>query len=91
MTYNLVNSFSLEEVNEPAHAVAQGLRSVSASSMLCGWFVDAPHSPYLLSDAEPSPFVIGEHLVASSSKIIAIDKVKSGLLFPPLFQLNGIY
>jgi hypothetical protein len=32
-------------------------------------------SPYLLPDAEPSPFEIGEHLVASSSKIIVIDKV----------------
>lgn len=32
-------------------------------------------SPYLLPDAEPSPYEIGEHLVASSSKIIVIDKV----------------
>ena len=39
--YNLVNSFSLEEVDEPAHAAAQGLRSVSASLMLYGWFADA--------------------------------------------------
>ncbi|KAH7927010.1 hypothetical protein BV22DRAFT_1007877 [Leucogyrophana mollusca] len=36
--------------------------------------------PYLLKDASPSPFVIGEHVVASSSKLIAIDKLLADIL-----------
>ena len=37
-------------------------------------------SPYLLPDAEPSPFTLGEHVVAGSSKLIAIDKLLADLL-----------
>ena len=37
-------------------------------------------SPYLLDDASPSPYVIGEHIVASSSKLVAIDKILSDIL-----------
>jgi hypothetical protein len=37
-------------------------------------------SPYLLEDASPSPYVIGEHIVASSSKLIVIDKILSDIL-----------
>ena len=37
-------------------------------------------SPYMLDDAEPSPYTIGEHLVASSSKFIVIDKILSDIL-----------
>ncbi|KAL4063586.1 P-loop containing nucleoside triphosphate hydrolase protein [Scleroderma yunnanense] len=36
--------------------------------------------PYLLQDASPSPYVIGEHIVASSSKFIVIDKILSDVL-----------
>ncbi|EIN05640.1 hypothetical protein PUNSTDRAFT_145612 [Punctularia strigosozonata HHB-11173 SS5] len=36
--------------------------------------------PYLLPDAEPSPIVIGEHLVAASSKLIMIDKLLADVL-----------
>jgi SWI/SNF-related matrix-associated actin-dependent regulator of chromatin subfamily A member 5 len=38
------------------------------------------HSPYLLPDAEPSPFLIGEHIVAGSSKLVAIDKLLADIL-----------
>lgn len=31
-------------------------------------------------DAEPSPYYIGEHLVSSSSKLIAIDKILKDIL-----------
>ncbi|KAF8554251.1 hypothetical protein OG21DRAFT_1497134 [Imleria badia] len=36
--------------------------------------------PYLLEDASPSPYIIGEHIVASSSKLIVIDKILSDIL-----------
>ncbi|KAH9924947.1 P-loop containing nucleoside triphosphate hydrolase protein [Amylocystis lapponica] len=36
--------------------------------------------PYLLPDAEPDPFVIGEHLVASSSKLVVLDKLLADIL-----------
>lgn len=34
----------------------------------------------MLEDASPSPYVIGEHIVASSSKLIVIDKILSDIL-----------
>ncbi|KAJ6611468.1 P-loop containing nucleoside triphosphate hydrolase protein [Mycena sp. CBHHK59/15] len=37
-------------------------------------------SPYLISDAEPEPYEIGEHVVASSSKLIVIDKILAEVL-----------
>ena len=37
-------------------------------------------SPYLLQDASPLPYVIGEHIVASSSKLTVIDKILSDIL-----------
>ncbi|KAH7882573.1 P-loop containing nucleoside triphosphate hydrolase protein [Phlebopus sp. FC_14] len=36
--------------------------------------------PYLLADAPPTPYVVGEHIVASSSKLIVIDKILSDIL-----------
>ncbi|EGO28787.1 hypothetical protein SERLADRAFT_434683 [Serpula lacrymans var. lacrymans S7.9] len=36
--------------------------------------------PYLLKDASPSPYQIGEHIVASSSKLIVIDKILADVL-----------
>ncbi|KAG2030306.1 SNF2 family N-terminal domain-containing protein, partial [Suillus americanus] len=36
--------------------------------------------PYMLKDASPSPYIIGEHVVASSSKLIVIDKVLADTL-----------
>jgi len=42
--------------------------------------VDPLFSPYILQDAEPSPYTIGEHLVASSSKLIVIDKILGDIL-----------
>lgn len=36
--------------------------------------------PYLLPNAEPEPYQIGEHLVAASSKLIVIDKLLEDLL-----------
>ncbi|KAK2463894.1 hypothetical protein APHAL10511_004066 [Amanita phalloides] len=36
--------------------------------------------PYLLPNASPEPYTIGEHLVAASSKIIAIDKLLADIL-----------
>ncbi|KAF9241300.1 P-loop containing nucleoside triphosphate hydrolase protein [Melanogaster broomeanus] len=36
--------------------------------------------PYLLKDAAPFPYDISEHIVASSSKLIAIDKILSDIL-----------
>lgn len=37
-------------------------------------------SPYLLKHAEPDPYINGEHLVASSSKLIVIDKLLADVL-----------
>jgi len=37
-------------------------------------------SPYTLRDAEPDPYTIGEHVVASSSKLIVIDKILGDIL-----------
>ena len=34
----------------------------------------------MLQDAEPSQYTIGEHIVASSSKFIAIDKILGDIL-----------
>ncbi|KAF8063974.1 P-loop containing nucleoside triphosphate hydrolase protein [Lyophyllum atratum] len=36
--------------------------------------------PYLLPNAEPEPYGIGEHVVSSSSKVIAIDKILAEIL-----------
>ncbi|KAG5642277.1 hypothetical protein DXG03_003054 [Asterophora parasitica] len=36
--------------------------------------------PYLLPSAEPEPYEIGEHVVTSSSKLIAIDKILADIL-----------
>ncbi|KAH8093223.1 P-loop containing nucleoside triphosphate hydrolase protein [Cristinia sonorae] len=36
--------------------------------------------PYLLPDAEPTPFVLGEHIVASSAKLTLVDKLLADLL-----------
>ncbi|KAI0945925.1 hypothetical protein AcV7_010039 [Taiwanofungus camphoratus] len=36
--------------------------------------------PYLLADAEPDPYIIGEHLVASSSKLMVVDKLLADIL-----------
>lgn len=36
--------------------------------------------PYLLRDSEPDPYYIGEHIVASSTKVIAVDKILKDLL-----------
>uniref|UniRef100_A0A0W0G9B7 Helicase C-terminal domain-containing protein n=1 Tax=Moniliophthora roreri TaxID=221103 RepID=A0A0W0G9B7_MONRR len=36
--------------------------------------------PYCLRDAEPDPYQIGEHVVASSSKLICIDKILADVL-----------
>ncbi|KAF8545812.1 hypothetical protein OG21DRAFT_1502152 [Imleria badia] len=36
--------------------------------------------PYLLEDASPSPYAIGEHIIASSSKLVVIDKILSDIL-----------
>lgn len=41
---------------------------------------DQYRSPYLLPDAEPEPYFVGEHVVASSSKIVAIDKILADIL-----------
>jgi hypothetical protein len=37
-------------------------------------------SPYLLPDAEPEPYAVGEHLVVASSKLIVIDKLLADVL-----------
>ncbi|KZT67879.1 hypothetical protein DAEQUDRAFT_766836 [Daedalea quercina L-15889] len=36
--------------------------------------------PYLLPNAEPEPYAIGEHLVASSSKLVVLDKLLADIL-----------
>ena len=36
--------------------------------------------PYLLPNAEPEPYAIGEHLVASSSKLMLLDKLLADIL-----------
>ncbi|KIM89720.1 hypothetical protein PILCRDRAFT_812522 [Piloderma croceum F 1598] len=36
--------------------------------------------PYLLRDAMPEPYQLGEHIIASSSKLIAIDKLLADIL-----------
>ncbi|KAJ7492086.1 P-loop containing nucleoside triphosphate hydrolase protein [Mycena latifolia] len=36
--------------------------------------------PYMIDDAEPDEYEIGEHLVAASSKLIAIDKILADVL-----------
>jgi hypothetical protein len=37
-------------------------------------------SPYLLRDAMPEAYQLGEHIIASSSKVIAIDKLLADIL-----------
>jgi hypothetical protein len=37
-------------------------------------------SPYLLRDAMPESYDLGEHIIASSSKLIAIDKLLADIL-----------
>lgn len=34
----------------------------------------------MLQDAEPTPYTIGEHVVASSSKLVVIDKILGDIL-----------
>lgn len=51
-----------------------------ASSRGCSGDEYSATSPYLLPDAEPMPYEIGEHIVASSSKLIAIDKILADIL-----------
>ncbi|KAF8884532.1 P-loop containing nucleoside triphosphate hydrolase protein [Infundibulicybe gibba] len=36
--------------------------------------------PYLLPNAEPNPYHLGEHIVAASSKLITIDKILADIL-----------
>ncbi|KAF5368290.1 hypothetical protein D9757_010533 [Collybiopsis confluens] len=36
--------------------------------------------PYAIRDVEPEPYFLGEHIVASSSKLIAIDKILADIL-----------
>ena len=76
----LISRSSLETVDEPPHPVENGLRSVSTG--IVHKFSDrlTLFSPYILQDAEPSPYVIGEHLVASSSKLVVIDKILGDIL-----------
>ncbi len=52
----------------------------SVSCFLLSYDNNTASSPYLLADAEPEPYYIGEHLVASSSKLVAIDKLLTDLL-----------
>jgi len=60
------------------------LRQVCDQSVISYFFcipmLNSQHSPYLLPDVEPSPFIIGEHIVAGSSKLIAIDKILADTL-----------
>lgn len=37
-------------------------------------------SPYMIGDAEPEQYEIGEHIVAASSKLMAIDKILADVL-----------
>ena len=37
-------------------------------------------SPYLITNAEPEPFMNGKHLVAASSKLMVIDKLLADIL-----------
>ena len=37
-------------------------------------------SPYILPDAEPTPYALGEHLVMSSSKLMVVDKILKDVL-----------
>jgi hypothetical protein len=37
-------------------------------------------SPYLLPNAEPTPYSAGEHIITASSKMIAIDKLLADIL-----------
>ena len=45
-----------------------------------GIHVRAFASPYLLPDAEPTPYSLDEHIVASSSKLIVVDKLLKDIL-----------
>ncbi|KAI0344484.1 hypothetical protein BDW22DRAFT_1412345 [Trametopsis cervina] len=36
--------------------------------------------PYLIPDVEPDPYINGEHVVASSSKLVLVDKLLSDIL-----------
>ena len=37
-------------------------------------------SPYLLPNAEPSPYALGEHVPAASSKLVFLDKLLADIL-----------
>ncbi|KAG6884032.1 hypothetical protein C0993_001962 [Termitomyces sp. T159_Od127] len=42
--------------------------------------IEGASDPYLLRDAEPEPYDIAEHIVSTSSKLVAIDKLLADLL-----------
>ena len=70
----------METVDEPPHSVKNGLRPVSTDIVREYCLSVDLSSPYTLQDAEPTPYTIGEHLVASSSKLIVIDKILGDIL-----------
>lgn len=49
-------------------------------AILFGALLTLHCSPYLLPNAEPSPYYIGEHVVEASSKIVVIDKLLADIL-----------
>lgn len=70
----------VSETDELVDAIASTLRSVSQYVDLSRRFQPAVFSPYILKHAQPEPFINGEHLVASSSKLIVIDKLLADIL-----------
>lgn len=49
-------------------------------SISFSWMLTATSSPYLLPDAEPSPYALGEHVPAASSKLVFLDKLLADIL-----------
>ena len=45
------------------------------------FFISSNQSPYMLPNAEPEPFTLGEHMVLGSGKYMLLDK-----LMPKLFE-----
>jgi hypothetical protein len=71
----------VEEADESPDATSKSLRPVCVFLFEPNIYSQTIfYSPYLLPNAEPVDFHIGEHIVAASSKIIAIDKILADIL-----------
>lgn len=77
--YILLTGTRVAEVLGTADAATADLRPVRAVSF-CFFCALTRCSPYMIDDAMPEDYEIGEHIVAASSKLLAIDKILAEVL-----------